>query len=247
MVMHRVFVGLTVLGLALGPLLGCAAATAGHPSAGAPPPPGRVLAQSIDDPVARHTAIRLGPHNPTEVLELNIGLSVDAPPGATGPITTGARSVGFTVTVITPDQLIAVTASVARVERVLRVRLDDYRLPGPGGYTFLANDRPPTVPAALTSIQAISGLSNSGLSTYHRAITGPAPRLRPRSSPAHGDRSSPTRTHCPPTHKRRRLTAPRATSAPRTRSGDRRAPSPAARRRRRRRADGPLTPWRAGA
>ncbi len=59
--MHRVFVGLTVLGLALGPLLGCAAATAGHPSAGAPPPPGRVLAQSIDDPVARHTAIRLGP------------------------------------------------------------------------------------------------------------------------------------------------------------------------------------------
>jgi len=36
-----------------------------------------------------------------------------------------------------PDQLIEVTAPVARVERVLRVRIDDYRLPGPGGYVFL--------------------------------------------------------------------------------------------------------------
>jgi hypothetical protein len=171
MIMHRVFVGLTVLGLVLGPLLGCAAAASGHPSTSAPlrppPPPGRILAQSIDDPVTRHTAIRLGPHNPTDILELNIGLSVDAPPGATEPITTWARRVGFTVTVITPDQLIAVKAPVARIERVLRVRIDDYRLPGPGGYAFLANDRPPTVPAALTSIQDISGLS-----TFLRAHVG---------------------------------------------------------------------------
>jgi hypothetical protein len=111
--------------------------------------------------VARHTALRLGPHNPTDVLDLNIGLRVDAPPGAPGPITTWARRVGFAVTVIMPDQLIEVTAPVARVERVLRVRIDDYRLPGPGGYVFLANDRPPTVPAALTSIQDIGGLSTS--------------------------------------------------------------------------------------
>ncbi len=169
--MHRVCVGLTVLGLALGPLCGCAGAPSARPPSRTParptPSPGRVLAQSIDDPVGRHIAIRLGPHNPTDVLELNIGLSVDASPGATGPITTWARRVGFTVTVITPDQLIAVTAPVARVERVLRVRIDDYRLPGPGGYAFLANDRPPTVPAALTSIQVISGLS-----TYLRAHVG---------------------------------------------------------------------------
>lgn len=71
------------------------------------------------------------------------------------------------MTVITPDHLIAVTAPVARVERVLRVRIDDYRLSGPGGYVFLANDRPPTVPATLTSIQEISGLS-----TFLRAHVG---------------------------------------------------------------------------
>jgi len=171
MMMQRVFSGLTVLGLALGPLCGCAGAPSARPASGTTarptPSPGRVLAQSIDDPVARHTAIRLGPHNPTDVLELNIGLRVDAPLGATQPITTWARRVGFAVTVIMTDQLIAVTAPVARVERVLHVRIDDYRLPGPGGYVFLANDRPPTVPAALTSIQDIGGLS-----TFLRAHVG---------------------------------------------------------------------------
>lgn len=169
--MQRVFSGLTVLGLALGPLCGCAGAPSARPASGTTarptPSPGRVLAQSIDDPVARHTALRLGPHNPTDVLDLAIGLRVDAPPGATGPITTWARRVGFTVTVIMPDQLIVVTAPGARVAWVLRVRIDDDRLPGPGRYVFLANDRPPTVPAALTSIQDLGGLS-----TFLRAHVG---------------------------------------------------------------------------
>jgi len=44
------------------------------------------------------------------------------------------------VTVVTPNQLIAVKATVARVERVLRVRIDDDWLPGPGEYVFLANE-----------------------------------------------------------------------------------------------------------
>ncbi len=197
--MHQVFVGLAVLGLALGPLRGCASAPSARPASGTParptPSPGRALDQSIDDPVARHTAIRLGPHDPTDVLDLDIGLRVDAPPGATEPITTWARGVGFAVTVIAFDQLIAVKAPVARIERLLRVRIDDYRLPGPGGYVFLANDRPPTVPAALTSIQAISGLS-----TYHRAITGPAPPPRPRSSPLNAPTTA-RRTHGPQEHR----------------------------------------------
>jgi len=159
--------------LGLGVMSGCAGVRIGAPSnpaimpARSLPPPGRILAQSIDAPVAHHTAILLGPHNPKDVIELNIGLRVNAPLGATRPITTWARGVGFAVTVITTDQLIAVKAPVARVEQVLRVHINDYRLPGPDGYIFLANDRPPTVPSSLTSIQEISGLS-----TYLRAHIG---------------------------------------------------------------------------
>lgn len=169
--MHRVCVGLTVLGLALGPLRGCAGAPSARPSSRTParptPLPGRVLAQSIDDPVARHTALCLGPHDPKDVIDLAVVLRLSAPGNATEAITTWARRAGFIVAFISPGTLIGMTAPTVRVEQVLHVSIDDYRLPGPGGYVFLANDRPPTVPAALTSIQVISGLS-----TYLRAHVG---------------------------------------------------------------------------
>ncbi len=69
---------------------------------------------------------------------------------------------------------VSVAAPTARIEKALRVTINDYRLPA--GYLFWANDRPPTVPAALP-IRFILGLSD-----YHRAMV-PGPLIAPTPTP----------------------------------------------------------------
>jgi len=165
------------------PMFGCAAV----PSQGSreipaarptpTPIPLRVLPQGVDDVIANHTAILLGPHDPKDVLDLVIAVD-SARGGSTGggapAITAWARRVGFTVTEVTTNVYIGVRAPTARIERVLHLRINDYRLPG--DYPFRANDRAPSVPVTL------SILDIAGLSTYHRVSTGPAP-LGPAPSP----------------------------------------------------------------
>jgi hypothetical protein len=134
----------------------------------------RVLVHAIDDPILHHTAIRLRPHAPADVIGLNIGADQQTP-GATTAIAAWARDAGLTVTYITPDNLlVSIKASTTRIEKALRVTINDYRLPN--GYTFRSNDRPPTVPASL-SIRSILGLS-----TYQRPML-PGPLVAPTPTP----------------------------------------------------------------
>jgi len=142
-----------------------------------PSAPMRILPGAVDAPILNHTAIRLGPHDPADVLSLTI-VAGQQTPEATTAITRWARGAGLTVRYVTSDYfLMGVTAPTARIEKALRVTINDYRLPN--GYTFRANDRPPTVPASL-GIRAILGLS-----TYHRAYTAtlPGPLVGPTPTP----------------------------------------------------------------
>lgn len=139
------------------------------------PVPVRVLPQGVDGPVLHHTATLLGPHDPKDVIGLYIGVSPSARPGATEVIVVWTRLSGFTVTDYAIYGFVGVKASTALIERVLRLHVNDYRLPH--GYTFRANDRPPTVPASL-SILAISGLS-----TYVRTSPLPGPVLLTTPTP----------------------------------------------------------------
>jgi len=120
-----------------------------------PSAPMRILPGAVDAPILNHTAIRLGPHDPADILLLGI-LAGQQTPQATAAIAQWARNSGLTVTSI-DDPFVSVSASTKRIEKALRVTINDYRLPG--SYTFWANDRGPLVPASL-SIKAIVGLSN---------------------------------------------------------------------------------------
>ncbi len=168
---HRPLALLVLLGLGLSPLVGCTPlASSSAPTvtpARQPPIPTaqvRVLVYAIDDPILHHTAIRLRPHNPADVLMIGIGTDQQTP-AATAAIAAWARGSGLTVTAVAADHYdVSAAASTARIGKALRVTINDYRLPG--GYTFWANDRPPTVPAALP-IRFILGLSD-----YQRAQAG---------------------------------------------------------------------------
>lgn len=81
------------------------------------------------------------------------------------------------MTDISADHLVvSVTAPTARIEKVLRVTINDYRLPS--GYTFRANDRPPTVPAALP-IRFILGLSTYQRPMLPGQLVAPTPTPKP--------------------------------------------------------------------
>ncbi len=131
-----------------------------------PSTPMRILPGAVDAPILNHTAIRLGPHDPADILSLTI-VAGHRTPEATTAITRWARGAGLTVRYVTSDCfLMGVTAPTARIEKALSVTIKDYRLPG--GYRFWANDRGPSIPTSL-SINAIVGLS-----TYTQAsLPGP--------------------------------------------------------------------------
>lgn len=178
---YRPLAPLALLGLGLSPLVGCAspasssvpAVTSARPTP-TPTAQVRILVYAIDDPILHHTAIRLRPHNPADVLVVGIGTDQQTP-AATAAIAAWARGSGLTVTAVAADHYdVSVAASTARIEKALRVTINDYRLPG--GYTFWANDRPPTVPAALP-IRFILGLSD-----YQRAML-PGPLVAPTPTP----------------------------------------------------------------
>lgn len=104
----------------------------------------RVLSQAVDAPILHHTAIWLGPHDPADVIGLDIG-ATQFTPDATAAIAAWARRSGWAVSSVRPDNgVVSVTAPTARIEKALRVTINDYRLPS--GYTFRANDRPPWSP-----------------------------------------------------------------------------------------------------
>ncbi len=112
----------------------------------------------------RVNSFRLGLHDPADVLLLDI-VAGQWTSQATAAIAQWARSSSLTVTSI-DDPVVGVRASTKRIASVLRVAINDYRLPG--GYMFRANDRGPSVPTSL-SINAIAGLS-----TYTQAsLPGP--------------------------------------------------------------------------
>ncbi len=107
----------------------------------------RILPGAVDAPILNHTAIRLGLHDPADVLLLDI-VAGQWTSQATAAIAQWARSSGLTVTSI-DDPVVSVRASTKRIARVLRVAINDYRLPS--GYMFRANDRGPSSSTRLST------------------------------------------------------------------------------------------------